>query len=386
MLRLNQDLSDGSLNDSIDTGRTLHAQPLARGPICVDLFAGAGGFSLGALNAGFEVRAAVEHFRHAAATYRQQIKNSNGRHVALFEEDILGLNPHDVMDEAGLVEGDCDLLLGGPPCQGFSSHRLGTTGVDDPRNSLLLRYFAFVAALRPQAFLVENVPGLLQPKHAAYLDRFLNLGREHGYSVLEPVIIDARDFGVPQTRKRVFILGFDPKVVTFNAPWPPRPTHAAPGTYGVYGPLRPWRTSAVAFGPPTLRDDANDVHMTHGEELIATFRSTPLNGGSRSQSNRVLPCHKKHNGHRDVYGRIDPAKPSPTMTTACINPSKGRFVHPTEHHGITARQAARLQTFPDNFVFSGGLMSAGIQIGNAVPVTLAEMLCRFLRDFMLKPR
>jgi DNA (cytosine-5)-methyltransferase 1 len=119
--------------------------------------------------------------------------------------------------------------------------------------------------------------------------------------------------------------------------------------------------------------------MSNSAELIETFRSTPPNGGSRHQSNRVLACHAEHDGHRDVYGRIDPSKPSPTMTTACINPSKGRFVHPTEHHGITARQAARLQTFPDDFVFEGGLMAAGMQIGNAVPVQLARSLCEHLR-------
>jgi len=118
--------------------------------------------------------------------------------------------------------------------------------------------------------------------------------------------------------------------------------------------------------------------MQHGPELIDAFKRTPVNGGSRHDSGRVLPCHENHNGHKDVYGRIDPAKPAPTMTTACINPSKGRFVHPTEHHGITVRQAARIQTFPDSFVFQGGLMAAGKQIGNAVPVDLAKKLIEHL--------
>lgn len=350
--------------------------------LCVDLFSGAGGFSLGAIEAGFEVRAAVEHFRHAASTYRKQIRNKSNRKVAVFERDILELNPHDLMDEAGLIEGHCDLLLGGPPCQGFSSHRLGKTGVDDPRNALLLRYFAFVQAIRPRMFLLENVPGLLQPKHSDYLESFINTARDHGYEVHDPIMINARDFGVPQNRKRVFIAGYDPKRVQFDVAWPPRPSHGDPERPGAFGPLLPWKAAAVAFDAPSLENDANNIHMSHGAELIETFRSTPPNGGSRSQSNRVLPCHKAHDGHRDVYGRIDPSRPSPTMTTACINPSKGRFVHPTEHHGITARQAARLQTFPDSFVFEGGLMAAGIQIGNAVPVLLAQALCLHLRSVL----
>ncbi|MNF99158.1 putative BsuMI modification methylase subunit YdiO [compost metagenome] len=114
--------------------------------------------------------------------------------------------------------------------------------------------------------------------------------------------------------------------------------------------------------------------MNHSEALIELFKNTPINGGSRSDSGRVLKCHQGHGGHSDVYGRINPSKPGPTMTTACINPSKGRFVHPTENHGITLRQAARLQTFPDNFIFSGGLMAAGVQIGNAVPILLGQAI------------
>jgi DNA (cytosine-5)-methyltransferase 1 len=347
-------------------------------PLCVDLFAGAGGFSLGAIKAGFEVRAAIEHSRHAAATYRKQIQNGNGRRIAVFEQNILELDPYDVMNEAGLIEGQCDLLLGGPPCQGFSSHRLGDTGVDDPRNALVLRYFAFVRAIRPKLFLLENVPGMLQPKHADYLQTFLGSAREQGYKVFDPVVVNAQDYGVPQSRKRVFILGYDPSRLEFSLAWPPRPTHGDPAKIQSPSNLLAWRTAADAFVSAPV-DDPNDVHMSHSAELIETFRSTPPNGGSRHQSNRVLACHLQHDGHRDVYGRIDPSKPSPTMTTACINPSKGRFVHPTEHHGITARQAARLQTFPEHFVFEGGLMAAGVQIGNAVPVQLARSLCEQLR-------
>ena len=104
--------------------------------------------------------------------------------------------------------------------------------------------------------------------------------------------------------------------------------------------------------------------------------------GSRRDSGRVLPCHESHDGHKDVYGRIDPDLPAPTMTTACINPSKGRFVHPTEDHGITARQAARIQTFPDSVVFSGGLMAAGKQIGNAIPMKLGVLLLSHIKTFL----
>src|SRR5690606_25540588 len=137
--------------------------------------------------------------------------------------------------------------------------------------------------------------------------------------------------------------------------------------------LLPWTPSKVVF-QPAPSGDPNDTHMRHSDQLVETFKATPINGGSRKDSGRVLPCHENHSGHSDVYGRIDPTVPGPTMTTACINPSKGRFVHPTEPHGITARQAARFQTFPDDFVFLGGLMAAGKQIGNAVPIMLGHVL------------
>jgi DNA (cytosine-5)-methyltransferase 1 len=142
--------------------------------------------------------------------------------------------------------------------------------------------------------------------------------------------------------------------------------------------LPDWVPATEVFKQPVLGTDPNNVHMNHGPALIDAFKRTPPNGGSRSESGRVLPCHQHHDGHKDVYGRIDPTKPAPTMTTACINPSKGRFVHPTRHHGITVREAARIQTFPDSFVFQGGLISAGQQIGNAVPVEFARRLIHHL--------
>jgi DNA (cytosine-5)-methyltransferase 1 len=271
----------------------------------------------------------------------------------------------------------CDLLLGGPPCQGFSTHRIKGAGVDDARNDLIHVYFRFVRAFSPSVFLMENVPGMLWDRHKSTLDRFYLEGALAGYDVQEPVVIDARDFGVPQRRKRVFILGLRRGLELGDVGWPPKPTHGSPAARTKHPELGCWRTCAHAFVPARV-GDVNDVHMSHGEELIEAFKKTPPNGGSRRESGRVLPCHASHDGHKDVYGRIDPSQPAPTMTTACINPSKGRFVHPTLHHGITARQAARIQTFPDDFRFSGGLMAAGIQIGNAVPVELGEGLIRHL--------
>jgi DNA (cytosine-5)-methyltransferase 1 len=349
--------------------------------IACDLFAGAGGFSLGAHLAGLKVVAAVENNKHACATYSKNLIETKLTSAKLFTDDIAELDPARMMADAGLHEKDCSILLGGPPCQGFSAHRLNGAGVDDPRNTLILRYFEYVRALRPLFFVVENVPGLLWPRHAAFLKAFRGLAEKAEYGLLEPVVLNARDFGVPQNRRRVFLLGYDSRRLSCAPAWPPERSHAQPGnTLG----LPAWRTASIAFAAPALAGDANDVHMRHGAELIRTFERTPANGGSRKDSGRVLPCHADHIGHHDVYGRIDPASPAPTMTTACINPSKGRFVHPTEHHGITLRQAARLQSFPDWYTFEGGIMAGGVQVGNAVPVAMAQSLLSPLREQVIE--
>lgn len=336
----------------------------------VDLFAGAGGLTLAAQACKVEVEFAVENDKHAAATYRLNFCDpTDQRAPTLYDQSILDLDAKGLSLEHFGKDDQCDLLLGGPPCQGFSTHRIRDAGVDDPRNHLIYRYFDFISALRPKSFLMENVPGILWPRHKDFLDEFYRMATSLGYSVAAPTVVDARDFGVPQRRKRVFIVGFRDIDVP-EVGWPPCPTH---GTAGNAENLPTWNDCAHVFDPAPL-NDPNDIHMRHGDELVKVFENTPANGGSRRDSGRILPCHKHHNGHKDVYGRIDSALPAPTMTTACINPSKGRFVHPTENHGITVRQAARIQDFPDCFRFCGGLMAAGKQIGNAVPKSLGAAL------------
>ncbi|MBA4417064.1 MAG: DNA (cytosine-5-)-methyltransferase [Syntrophus sp. (in: bacteria)] len=349
---------------------------------CIDLFAGAGGLSLAAMNIGLKVKVAIEKNKHACNTYRHNLIITD-REPYLYNADILKVSPVVIADTHFSGNSCCDIVLGGPPCQGFSVHRLNDAGVDDPRNELILRYFEFVDALKPKAFLMENVPGILWKRHQDYLSKFYEKGKNTGYFIHQPVVLDARDFGVPQRRKRVFILGVRNEV-SFNTLWPPTPTHGSKKFRKKNPKLKPWRIAEEVFASPPSCSDENNYHMNHTREMLEVFESTPLNGGSRFQSIRVLPCHKNHNGHKDVYGRIDSSRPGPTMTTACINPSKGRFVHPTEHHGITIRHAARFQTFPEWFTFKGGLIAAGEQIGNAVPIKLGEILLQTILEGLRK--
>lgn len=361
---------DGGSN-SYQNGETGPARRLQ----AVDLFCGAGGFSLAAFDAGFEVVFAVENDHHAVLTYVENFNKNRGWRTKLYSKSINDLGARELAEKHFNIA-ECDIVLGGPPCQGFSTHRIKDAGIDDPRNQLVHSYFNFVEALGPRAFLMENVPGILWPRHKDFLDEFSSNATDAGYRLFPPAVLDARDFGVPQRRKRVFILGVRNGVSTVDLTWPPRPTHSNSN-----GSLSPWVNCREVFSPAPDYDP-NDVHMIHGLELVNAFKNTPPNGGSRKDSGRTLPCHRNHDGHKDVYGRIDPGQPGPTMTTACINPSKGRFVHPTEHHGITVRQAARMQTFPEDFVFSGGLIAAGRQIGNAVPVDLGKAILKPLAEWL----
>lgn len=348
----------------------------------VDLFAGAGGFSLAAVRSGCELVFAVESDKKAATTYKKNICiASRSPNCIMYNQQIEELNA-DALAEKHFKNQTCDILLGGPPCQGFSAHRINDAGVNDPRNKLIYKYFEYVEALKPRAFLMENVPGMLWERHKNYVENFYKQAALHYYKVFKAVKLDARDYGVPQRRQRVFILGFRKDINFDTFIWPPQPTHSDPRTMNKSGQdLLPWVNCKGAF-EKAPKNDPNDIHMNHNAELVEVFRNTPHNGGSRKDSGRVLPCHREHDGHKDVYGRINPEKPAPTMTTACVNPSKGRFVHPTANHGITARQAARIQTFPDDYVFEGGHMAAAKQIGNAVPVMLGIVLIQHIKTLL----
>lgn len=381
----------------------------------IDLFAGAGGFSLAAIQCGLDIIASIESDPAATNTYEQSIKKTFGsNNTKVYNTDINEITDlNKFMEEVSVVPGELDLLLGGPPCQGFSTHRIKDAGVDDPRNKLLLKYYEFVDALKPKMFLIENVSGLLWKRHELYLETLKENAEKKGYSIRFCGILNARDYGVPQNRKRVFILGVRNDLAPEQIQFPPKPTHFSPNSE--LGPA--WKTASCVFEKPSEKVlnrywpeyfskksklskeetdeilanlefgdklDANDplnFNMGHSDDMVKVFRSTPLNG-SRADSNRILPCHKDHNGHKDVYGRVMIHLPSNTVTTGCINPSKGRFVHPWEDHGIKMRHAARLQTFPDNFVFYGNATQQAKQIGNAVPVTLGFALISYISEML----
>lgn len=378
----------------------------------IDLFAGAGGFTLSAIDAGVDVLAAIEFNQAAANTYRENFIKAGKRNIDLRaggeEGDINNVEPSELRESLNLEKGELDLILGGPPCQGFSTHRINNAGVNDPRNALLLRYFEFVNEFNPKSFLVENVAGLLWKRHEDFLRKFISLAENSGYIIKFCNIVNAKDYGVPQNRKRVFIYGLRKDFDGDSIEFPPKPTHFSPSSkktphwetassifekipaelyeqyWGEYfkdkSKLSREQTfellGSLKFGKPFKKDDECDFHMKPSELMVERFMDTPLNGSREDAGEKHrLKCHSgEHKGHKDVYGRIIIHLPSNTITTGCNNPSKGRFVHPWLNHGMTLRHAARLQSFPDWFDFYGSSTEKARQVGNAVPPLLGKIL------------
>lgn len=378
----------------------------------IDLFAGAGGFSLAAHQVGLNVLAAIELDKTAATTYRKNIIERLEQKTHLINDDILKVSPFELREKLGLEKGELQLILGGPPCQGFSCHRIKNAGVNDPRNKLLLRYYDFVEEFQPKAFLVENVAGLFWSKHASYLNKFKQLAQDNGYIIHFCDTLNAKDYGTPQNRKRAFILGIRTDINSEKLEFPPAQDYFSPTSKEAQQGLATWRTGSAVFEPlskaliekyidthfrphtkmtdeearellqglesgePIGKNDPCNIHMQPSDRMERRFISTRLNGSRMDAAPEFeLKCHANgYSGHKDVYGRVIIHIPSNTITTGCNNPSKGRFVHPWKHHGFTLRHAARLQTFPDDYIFTGSTTEQAKQIGNAVPTILGNKL------------
>lgn len=330
----------------------------------IDLFAGAGGVTTGLKAAGATVLAAVELDPIASATY-----SANHPEVRLVTNDINDIVPAQLMRMAGLVPGELTLLAACAPCQGYSS--LGPRRPDDPRNELVARVADFVEVFRPRAVAFENVPQLAKDaRFGAFVARL----RELGYG-LRPDVVDAAEFRVPQRRRRLVALAVDG---LSNDQVPAlKPIHVK-----YDDGLDPfWVRHAFAELPSLDSGDPLHASRAYPPLVLARIRAVPKDGGSR----RDLPpelrlrCHERlGNNSASVYGRMRWDAVSPTLTTRCSSPSCGRFLHPEEDRAITLREAAVLQTFPLDYCFEGGRMAIEAQVGNAIPVRLAEAIWRRL--------
>lgn len=341
----------------------------------LDLFAGAGGFSAGFHRGSrrFASVQAVEQDLAASATYAQNFGD------VVYTGDIRRWLQTEHVPEV-------DVVIGGPPCQGFSM--LGKRDPQDIRNTLWREYAEAVRRTTPKAFVMENVPAFLQSgEYRAFVEVF-SAGELADYEIRAEVL-NAVDFGAPQVRKRVIVIGVHRDLEHPGHPVPP--TNTEPMTVrDAFSGIRPF-TGETELRPGRLRFREQWLPGAFkGEELHITrdwsdlyqqrFRSIPYGGGRHDLPDHLtIPAWRNNpRSASDVMGRLVWEKPAGTIRTEFFKPEKGRFLHPTQHRAITHWEAARLQGFPDDYRWVGSRTDIAKQIGNAVPIALGEGIGRHL--------
>jgi DNA (cytosine-5)-methyltransferase 1 len=328
-----------------------------------DFFSGCGGTSAGMQAAGLTVRLGIDWDADAHATFA-----ANFAKAKFLCQDLRTITTAHLCDfipkqrSRPIVFGAC------APCQPFSrQNRLRAD--DDNRRTLLREFHRFVRAFKPEYLFVENVPELGAEERDGPFGDFTALLERLGYWFAYKTVM-AYHYGVPQRRRRLILVASKLAPISF-----PEATHG-PGTDN---PKLPAVWDHIGHLPPIAAGEAHPDVPNHRAAILSPMNlkritSIPV-GGSRLDLPKTLQldCHKFHDGHTDVYGRIAKDQPAPALTTRCISLSNGRFGHPTQHRAISVREAACIQTFPMSFVFEGSMTSAGRQVGNAVPVELARI-------------
>ena len=357
------------------------------------MFAGVGGLSLGLKQAGFDVIAAIEKDPVNCVTYKTNFPATRVFESALENVDITEVSPGKPVD----------VVIGGPPCQGFS--HIGKRDVNDPRNTLIFDYLVAASKLDPKYIVMENVPGIMQGSAKSLMDRWVDQAQGLGYEVVTPIqVLTASEFGVPQKRKRTFVFAY-----RFDCD---KPSYPQPVT--------------LNGNTPTVRDAIGDLPIIENYEQLLSSDSAVVQFGPRTDyANSLLhecDCKMGMSAHRirkvrvvtaskrtthtqaivDRFAKVEPGKTDPVSRFARLNmdsqaptiragtgPDHGshtaaRPIHPEQPRCITVREAARLHSFPDWFVFNPTVWHGFKQVGNSVPPKMAEAvsnsLIRWLRD------
>ncbi|MGE7095483.1 DNA cytosine methyltransferase [Pseudomonas fulva] len=334
-----------------------------RNPVALDLFCGSGAVSLGLKQAGFNVLGAVDFDPGACKTYK-----INHPDVRLIEKDIREINP---IEFADLFKEKLDLLVVCAPCQPFSSQNRRKTD-SDTRNNLVEESKKFIETFNPTLIFLENVPGLAATKIFENFTKWLE--KEAGYTVSNPMRVDASELGVPQRRARMILIAAKGVSLT-KATEIVKSAKVTVGDVIKDLPVPPIGREAAELDP---------LHFSrkHSELNIERLRHIPINGGGRESLpvELQLSCHRKSNKNSfsDTYGRMRWEDVAPTLTTGCTDITRGRFGHPIQNRSITLREAARLQSFPDDYLFEGNASQIATQIGNAVPPQMMKSIAKSL--------
>jgi DNA (cytosine-5)-methyltransferase 1 len=341
----------------------------------IDLFCGAGGFSLGLRQAGFQLLAALDNDNASRETYRFNFN------VSPLGNDVRKIDAAQLLDAAKIERGECTVVIGGPPCQGFSVQRRGSRR--DARNDLVKVFLDLVLELRPRFFVLENVGGLLS-RHGREFHQYVERAAASAGYRFHVQKLNAADFGVPQIRWRVVMVG---ERLDGNRSYFAFPVRTfSPETY------RTVRTAIASLPRPPENGSPHPEIWNHFREArlsainLQRLKHIPEGGGREHlPEDLALPCHTNNKKHRhlDVYGRLAWDKPAVTLTARFDSFTRGRFGHPIDHRTITLREGARLQSFPDEFRFFGNREEIARQVGNAVPPMLAKAIAMSLLDAIL---
>lgn len=356
----------------MDGNRSISESDPGTSPKCLDFFCGIGGLTLGMEEAGFETIGGIDNWKPAKETYEHNLG------YECMPVDLSEVTPSEIEEYFGISRREVDVIVGGPPCQGFST--VGKREIDDPRNRLWRHYRNLVDEFRPHYVLIENVEGMVVDNDGEVRDNVIAAFREVGYH-MKAKILTAADFGVPQLRKRVFFLGW---IEGLEEPSYPVPTHSEYEYVSVQEAifdlpeLGPGEKALEYDKEPRSdfqrrrRGDATKLHnheaANHTDRLVEII-SHVSDGGNRTE----IPDHlQPDSGFHNSYSRLASWKPAVAVTSNMRKPSSARCTHPKQDRGLTVREGLRLQTFDDDFVVLGRRTKQYSQVGNAVPPLLAE--------------
>lgn len=338
----------------------------------IDLFSGAGGLHIGFEKAGFNIKLCIDNNDLVERTHKRNFPK-----IPMINRDINNVSSDEIKEYIG--DNSLDVVIGGPPCQGFSTigKRVSADpkkrAKKDPRNELVLTYARLIRELRPKFIVMENVKGILTLQGGAYLQNVLKLLHDSGYNA-EYKLINMADYGVPEIRERVIIIGNRLGLpVDF-----PKPDHSDNPDDG----LPMWNNCWDVIKDLSDKGDIpefNHVALKHTEKNIARYKLIP-EGGRLPEDSLPPELYRKNFGN--TFKRLSRQKPALTMV-----PGNDAFpIHPTLNRSLTVREAARIQTFPDNIIFEGNRRQQGHQVGNAVPPVFSEKLANFITEQIQKAK
>ncbi len=336
----------------------------------IDLFSGAGGLHIGFERAGFDIKLCIDNDALVEKTHKR-----NFPHIPMINQDIRTVSIDTI--KSYLPDGTVDIIIGGPPCQGFSTigKRVSSDpekrSKQDPRNELVLTYAKIINELRPKFIVMENVKGILSLQGGMYLKNVLQQLHEAGYNA-DYKLINMADYGVPEIRERVIIVGNRVGLpVVF-----PSPDHSNNPEDGLPAWENCWEVIKDLESLPDI-PEFNHVALKHTEKNIERYKLIP-EGGRLPESALPPELYRKNFGN--TFKRLSKTRPALTMV-----PGNDAFpIHPTLNRSLTVREAARIQTFPDNMIFEGNRRQQGHQVGNAVPPVFSEKLGKFVLSELRK--